>query len=104
MDTQNRRKFIRNSLLTIAAVPFGASLLARTAFAQDLEPLDPTAPQAQALHYVKVAAEASSNPMYKEGSKCSGCMFYQAVNSGCQIFPQKSVEAEGWCQSWVKKA
>lgn len=104
MDNQSRRKFMRNSLIAIAALPLGASLLSQRAFAQELTPLDPSAPQAQALHYVKVAAEASDNASYKEGSKCSACMFFQAENNGCQLFPQSSVEPEGWCQSWVQKA
>ncbi len=104
MANQSRRTFMRTSMLSIAALPFGASMLSQRTYAQDFEPLDPSSPQAQALHYVKVAAEGSANAAYKEGSKCSSCMFFQAANSGCQIFPQKIVEPEGWCQSWVQKA
>lgn len=103
MDNQNRRTFMRNSLLAMAALPLGASLFSRSAFAQTLTPLDPEAPQAKALNYVKVASEASSHAMYKADSTCLNCMFYQAENSGCQLFPQNSVEAAGWCQSWVQK-
>lgn len=104
MANNSRRKFMRHSLLGIAALPLGASLLSSRAFAQDLEPLDPSAPQAEALNYVKVAQEASDNAAYEDGEKCSNCMFFQEANNGCQLFPQNSVEPEGWCQSWVKKA
>ena len=38
MDNQSRRNFMRGSLLAIAAVPFGATLLSQRAFAQDLTP------------------------------------------------------------------
>ncbi|HKM37897.1 MAG TPA: high-potential iron-sulfur protein [Thiopseudomonas sp.] len=104
MDNQSRRNFMRGSLLAIAAVPFGATLLSQRAFAQDLTPLDPASPQAQALHYVEIAAEAKDHAAFKEDSNCSNCMFFQEANNGCMLFPQKSVKAEGWCQSWVKKA
>ena len=104
MDNQSRRKFMRNSLFAIAALPLGASLLSPRAFAQDLAPLDPEAPHAKALNYVKVAEEASSHAAYKEGNDCSNCMFFQEANNGCMLFPQNSVEPKGWCQSWVKKA
>ncbi|MDY7218229.1 high-potential iron-sulfur protein [Denitrificimonas sp. JX-1] len=103
MADQSRRKFMRSSLLGIAAIPFGASLLSQRAFAQELTPLEPTNPMAQALNYVKVAEEGSDNPSYKAGSKCSNCMFFQEGSNGCQLFPQNSVEPEGWCQSWVQK-
>ena len=103
MASQSRRIFMRTSLLSIAALPFAASILSQRAFAQDLEALDPAAPQAQALNYVRVAADASSHAAYKEGSQCSGCMFFQEANNGCQLFPQRSVEPGGWCQSWVQK-
>ncbi len=104
MDNQSRRKFMRNSLLTMAALPLGASLLSQRAFAEELEPLDPASPQAQALNYVKVSEEASDHAAHKEGSQCANCMFFQEANNGCQLFPQKSVEPAGWCQSWVQKA
>ncbi|MDD2222043.1 MAG: high-potential iron-sulfur protein [Pseudomonas sp.] len=104
MANQSRRKFMRSSLFGIAALPFGASLLSQHAFAQELEPLDPSNPQALALNYVKVAEEASAHSAYKAGSNCSNCMFFQSENNGCMLFPQKSVEVGGWCQSWVQKA
>ena len=87
MANQCRRTFMRTSLLSIAALPFGASILSQRAYAQDLEPLDPSSPQAQALNYVRVAADGSNHAAYKEGSKCSSYMYFQGANNGCQLFP-----------------
>ena len=47
------------------------------------------------------AADAADHPAYEEGERCDNCMFYQAGTEGCQLFPQNSVEAGGWCQSWT---
>jgi hypothetical protein len=92
---------MRNSLLGLAALPLGAGILSRQALAQDLPPLDPENPQAKALNYVTQASDASDHPVYADGEKCSNCMFYNADTQGCQLFPQNSVAADGWCQSWT---
>ncbi|PXX98486.1 high-potential iron-sulfur protein [Halomonas sp. LBP4] len=101
MAKQSRRDFMRHSLLGIAALPLGAGILSKSAFAQDLPRLDPSSDQAQALNYVENASEASDHPAYEEGETCSNCMFFQADSEGCQLFPQNSVEPGGWCQSWT---
>ncbi|MFC2991202.1 high-potential iron-sulfur protein [Halomonas tibetensis] len=104
MANHSRRDFMRNSMLGLAALPLGAGILSRSAFAQDLPRLDPGADQAQALNYVEDAAEAADHPAYEEGERCDNCMFYQAGNQGCQLFPQNSVEPAGWCQSWIAQS
>ncbi|GGE73635.1 hypothetical protein GCM10011533_27570 [Streptosporangium jomthongense] len=104
MTDQSRRKFMRHSLLGIAALPFGASVLSQRVFAQDLPPLDPSNAQAKALNYVRNAGEASDHPAYEAGEKCSTCRFFNEANNGCALFPQNSVEPEGWCSSWAEKA
>lgn len=104
MANQSRRDFMRTSLLGLAALPLGAGILSKTAFAQDLPRLDPSADQAQALNYVEDAADAADHPAYEEGERCDNCMFYQADSEGCQLFPQNSVEPAGWCQSWTAQA
>ncbi|MGB8713830.1 MAG: high-potential iron-sulfur protein [Onishia taeanensis] len=101
MANQSRRDFMRNSLLGLAALPLGAGILSRQALAQDLPPLDPENPQAKALNYVAKASDASDHPAYADGEQCSNCMFYNADTQGCQLFPQNSVAAGGWCQSWT---
>ncbi|MDI5893028.1 high-potential iron-sulfur protein [Halomonas rhizosphaerae] len=100
MADNSRRDFMRNSLLGLAALPLGAGILSKSAFAQDLPRLDPSAEQAQALNYVENASDASDHPAYEEGERCDNCMFFQADNEGCQLFPENSVEPAGWCQSW----
>lgn len=104
MANSSRRNFMRNSLLGMAALPLGAGVLSRNAFAQELPPLDPEADQAKALNYVKNASDAADHPAYEEGEQCDNCMFFTAANSGCQLFPQNSVEPAGWCQSWTAQA
>ncbi|QJQ94745.1 MULTISPECIES: high-potential iron-sulfur protein [Halomonadaceae] len=101
MANQSRRIFMRNSLLGLAALPLGAGIMSKNAFAETLPRLDPEAPEAQALNYVEEASEASDHPAYEEGETCDNCMFFQEANEGCQLFPQNSVEPDGWCQSWV---
>ena len=101
MANQSRRDFMRNSVLGLAALPLGVGILSKTAFAQDLPRLDPSAANAQALNYVEVASEASDHPAYEEGERCDNCMFWTPNNEGCQLFPQNSVEPGGWCQSWT---
>ncbi|MDR9440132.1 MAG: high-potential iron-sulfur protein [Halomonas sp.] len=104
MADHSRRDFMRNSLLGLAALPLGAGILSKSALAQDLPRLDPSAEQAKALNYVENASDASDHPAYEEGEQCSNCMFYQADSEGCQLFPQNSVEPGGWCQSWTAQA
>lgn len=104
MANQSRRDFMRHSLLGLAALPLGTGILSSRAFAQELPRLDPEAPQAKALNYVEDAEQASGHAAYEEGETCANCMFFQEANQGCQLFPQHSVEPEGWCQSWTKMA
>jgi hypothetical protein len=101
MADHSRRDFMRNSLLGLAALPLGAGIMSKTAFAQGLPRLDPQSDQAQALNYVEDATNASDHPAYEEGEVCDACMFWQADTEGCQLFPQNSVEPKGWCQSWT---
>ena len=104
MANHSRRNFMRNSLMGLAALPLGAGILSKNAFAQELPPLDPDAQQAKALNYVKNASDASDHPAYEEGERCDNCMFWQADSQGCQLFPQNSVEPGGWFQSWTAQA
>ncbi|SFX34079.1 high-potential iron-sulfur protein [Marinospirillum alkaliphilum] len=103
MSQNSRRAFLKKGLFGLAALPFGMGALTSQAFAQALPPLSEDAPQAKALNYVKVAADASNHPKFQAGQYCDNCMFWRPANNGCALFPQNSVEAKGWCQSWVKK-
>lgn len=103
MANNSRRDFMRNSLLGLAALPLGAGILSRNAFAQELPALDPDSDQAKALNYVKDTSDAADHPAHEEGEQCDNCMFFLEDNNGCQLFPQNSVEPAGWCQSWTAK-
>jgi hypothetical protein len=52
---------------------------------------------------VKVAEEAAGHPAYEAGEHCANCALFQEANNGCALFPQNSVEPNGWCQVWAKK-
>ncbi|QTF94361.1 high-potential iron-sulfur protein, partial [Halomonas sp. BM-2019] len=91
MANQSRRDFMRTSLLGLAALPLGAGILSKTAFADTLPRLDPDSDEAQALNYVEVAEDAADHPAYEEGEYCDNCMFWVAETEGCQLFPQNSV-------------
>ena len=104
MTNESRRKFMRHSLLGMAAMPLGMGILSQRAFAQTLTPLDPSTPQAKGLNYVKVAEEAAGHPAYAAGEHCASCALFNESNNGCALFPQNMVETNGWCQVWAPKA
>ena len=90
----------RRRALTLAAgsivVPFGA-IGVRTL--QAAEPLDPSAPAAEALGYVEASEVAEQN--------CANCQLYKPDGDtgwgACAIFPDNVVGAEAWCKAWVKR-
>ncbi|MEC9482542.1 MAG: high-potential iron-sulfur protein, partial [Halomonas sp.] len=59
--------------------------------------------QCLGLDYVTDAQQASSHPAYSKGEHCANCMFFKEANNGCLLFPQHSVNSQGWCQSWTKQ-
>jgi hypothetical protein len=67
-------------------------------------------PQAQALGYKHDAKQVDRKKFanYQPGQLCSNCQQFQAKGkeqwAPCAIFPGKSVNANGWCSAWVKKA
>ncbi|RDL45746.1 high potential iron-sulfur protein [Marinomonas piezotolerans] len=101
MQNKDRRAFIKKGLLGLAVAPFGVSMISRSAFAA-MPMLDPNAPNAKALNYVEDAAQATSHPAFKANSKCANCALYQA-SGACPLFAGHKVDANGWCQAWVKK-
>ena len=97
-----RRRLLRSTVLTVAALP---ALVHRQAGAQSR--VDPSSPQAQSLHY-KHDADKVDHPDYQEGELCSNCQFYQAGPdqqwAPCIVFGRQLVNADGWCTSYVPKA
>ncbi len=105
----SRRLFLGWAAGTAAAVSLGA-VLPRAARAADLPHLNPADPAAQALGYVENTAQVSQAryPGHKSTQNCSNCSFFQEVAGSawgpCQLFPGKSVAAQGWCSAYAPKA
>ena len=104
----SRRDALKGLALVVGAA--GTLHSVREARADALPHLAPTDPTAQALGYHEDAKSVSAKdfPTYQTGQMCSTCMQLQG-NAGdayrpCNIFPGKAVNANGWCQVWVKKA
>lgn len=102
----SRRRLLQGALAGIAAVPV-ATLISRSAEAA--EPLSESDPTAKSLGYVTDAkkVDAKANPNYKPGQDCANCMQFTgkagAADGPCNIFPGKTVKAQGWCKVWVLK-
>jgi hypothetical protein len=99
---------VKGSLIAGALVP-AMGLIGNTAGADALTPLDPNDPTAKALGFMTDATkvDATANPTYKAGQKCSTCAQFQgkagAATGGCNIFVGHSVPAGGWCKVWAQK-
>ena len=112
----DRRSFFKYSLLAIGAAVLSPYLKGRTglAFAGSTLPMLPeTDPTATALGYSSDANKVDKKKWAKKAGpdgasqKCNTCMFYTGTDKKagkCQIFPNNSVAAGGWCNSWSKKA
>jgi hypothetical protein len=88
----------------------GSGAVAAATQAQAQQKVDPKDPQATALGYVEdtTKADAKKFPKHANDQKCSGCQLYSGAASAkegpCAVFGGKLVAADGWCNSWVKKA
>ena len=101
----SRRAIVKTGLLAVPVL----GLAAREADAAALTPLDPSDPLAKSLGFMTDASKvnASANPTYKSGQKCSTCAQFQGkpgeATAGCTIFAGHSVPAAGWCKVWAQK-
>lgn len=106
-SSPSRRRFLIDTAVAVTALPLGAQLLGRNAWAQDLPMLPLDNAQAKALNYVE-STDGLSHPSFKPGSDCAGCQFYtnaSAAEAGpCTLFPGHKVAAKGWCSAWAKRA
>lgn len=116
----NRRGFFKNiaGLTGLALLaPVVLSSVSTKAFAEEgrrkkagagPEMVDLNDPVAKGVQYVE---DGKKNPNSK-GNKCSTCMLYTKKTEkkdgkeigGCSIFQGKNVYANGFCNSWAKKA
>jgi hypothetical protein len=78
--------------------------------AQTTAKLDEKDPQAVALGYKHDTSKVDKAKFAKHdvSQKCSNCQLYQGKPGDawgpCPIFAGKQVSANGWCNSYVKKA
>jgi hypothetical protein len=95
MKSVNRRDFLKLSGSTVIGLTLGGVALR----AQAQEQLSADDPTAKALNYTPSSTV--------EGAKCANCMYVQGADGEqyrpCNIFPNKLVNADGWCSAWVKK-
>jgi hypothetical protein len=104
----SRRAIVKGGLIAGTFIP-AIGLMANSAVAAGLPPLDPKDPTAQALGFTTDASkvDATANPTYKPTQKCSTCAQFQGkatdATAGCNIFAGKSVPAGGWCKVWAAK-
>ena len=105
-------KIARRQFLQLSAVAAAGVLVVpgREAQAQDLPQLSEDDPMAKAMKYTHDASTVDpstrNNPAADQN--CANCALIQG-NDGddwrpCQIFPGKSVAANGWCSVWAPKA
>ena len=113
--SKSRRDAVKIMLGTAVAVPminlvgFGTARASAPANAVTMD--DPTA---QALKYNPDAAASERVSAARPGlppaeQHCANCNFLQADvgegdYKGCQLFPGKLVNVNGWCASWTLKA
>jgi hypothetical protein len=104
----SRRALVQSGLIAGAFIPV-LGLIANSATAADLPPLDPNDPTAKALGFVNDTTKvvAADNPTHKPTQKCGTCAQYQGkpgdARGGCNIFVGKSVPQGGWCKTWAAK-
>ncbi|HET6629968.1 MAG TPA: high-potential iron-sulfur protein [Woeseiaceae bacterium] len=99
-----RRQFIQLSAVAAA----GCFIRPGTPAAQEMEKLDPASQQAKALHYTHDSStvDPASRPQPAKEQHCGNCALVQADEGewrGCQIFPGKLVNQNGWCSVWSPK-
>ncbi|MDO6461819.1 high-potential iron-sulfur protein [Granulosicoccaceae sp. 1_MG-2023] len=103
---KTRRSSLKLMLGGLAAIPVVAQV--RVAHAD--EPVSETDPMAVALKYVADATKADrADKAGVAGADqfCHNCMQVKADSGewrGCNLFPGKLVNENGWCSAWVKKA
>jgi hypothetical protein len=106
---RNRRQFLFAVGASGVAV-LSAQSIHQTAFAAEMEAVDPSGPQAMALGYVTdgTTTDTAKFARYEATQRCDNCQLYQgevgSESGGCLLFSGKSVQGAGWCNSWVLKA
>ncbi|MDE2219073.1 MAG: high-potential iron-sulfur protein [Gammaproteobacteria bacterium] len=108
----------RRQALKGLALGAGTLLVAGTVAADAVKPgtapaalphVAATDPMALALSYVENAktVDPKKFPNYKPEHKCANCLQSKGKDGeawvGCNLFPGKLVNAQGWCKAYVPK-
>ncbi|AIG00503.1 MAG TPA: high-potential iron sulfur protein 2 [Alteromonas australica] len=95
MKSVNRRDFLKLSGTSLIGLTLGSVALR----AQAQEQLQADDPTAKALNYTPASTV--------DGAQCKNCMYVQGADGEnyrpCALFPNKLVNANGWCSAWVKR-
>ena len=106
LSTIPRRKFIQLSAVAAAGYLVQPG---REARADDLPHLAEDDAMASAMKYTSDAStvDAASRNNPAADQTCANCALVQGSDGDawrpCQIFPGKSVAADGWCSVWAPK-
>ncbi|HMD73728.1 MAG TPA: high-potential iron-sulfur protein [Steroidobacteraceae bacterium] len=103
-ETFSRRTLVSGAFYAAALIPALGVIGSATA-APALPQLDPNDAMAKNFAYATdtTKVDAAANPGHKPDQTCVTCSQYIAATGGCNIFPGKSVQKNGWCKAWVKK-
>ncbi|TVQ79762.1 MAG: High potential iron-sulfur protein [Bradymonadales bacterium] len=105
-------KASRRTFLTwLGLLPAGFLLFSRKYPVEAAGPLKLDDPTAQALCYrLKTSQVDKSDPRcsrFEPSQNCANCKLYLAAPTApqgpCQIFQNKIVPAEAWCNAWVPR-
>lgn len=105
-----RRQFLQRGGYAVTFIPF----IGVAARAADMPRLDESDPAAVALAYKHEVNDVDKEkypraaPADGRQPMCSNCVLFQAKAdeewAGCGIFPNKLVNARGWCSAYQPKA
>lgn len=103
-----RRNILKKSLFGFTAV-VAATIVAPSAYADELPELTEDDPMAMGLAYKKDTAtvDAAKQPKHSAEQNCANCALYTSKSDTlgvCTIFAGKQVSAAGWCTAYAKKA
>ena len=93
-----RREFLFKVVPAVGAMALVASRVQAAPALGEQEPV------AQALGYVTDTkrADQAKYPQHTNAQTCANCQLYGA-GGACSAFPGKTVTANGWCRSYIKK-
>jgi hypothetical protein len=100
-----RRQILKGALLSAAGVTILKSERSEAAEMVKLTESDPTA-AALGYHTNAKTVDVKQFSTYKPTQSCSNCVQLQAGTGndrGCNLFPGKLVNVNGWCKVWVLK-